>query len=96
MSSTKNSIPFIQTLHNDCSHKEDVHLLFCAHFTTFSHFRGIELRHFYVQNALRGPGLCNLYKSFYSCLFKRCIVIVHVLKIFPYILCTFHDFFSYF
>ena len=31
----KFSFLFIQFLHNDCSHIEDVHLLFCAHFTTF-------------------------------------------------------------
>ena len=29
------SILYIHTLHNDCSHIEDVHLLFCAHFIIF-------------------------------------------------------------
>ena len=29
------SILYIQTLHNDCSHIEDVHLLFCACFIIF-------------------------------------------------------------
>ena len=31
----KFSFLFIQTFYNDCSHIEDVHILFCAHFTTF-------------------------------------------------------------
>ena len=29
------SILYIQTLHNDCSHNEDVHLLFCARFILY-------------------------------------------------------------
>ena len=46
---------FIQTFHNDGSHIEDVHLLFCAYFMNiFSIFRGVELRHFYVQKCLDG------------------------------------------
>ena len=58
---SKFSFLLIQTLHNDCLHIEDVHLLFCAHFTTFFSFlRGVELRYFFVQNAKSGPGLCNL------------------------------------
>ena len=33
----------IQTLYNDFSHIEDVHLLFCAHFMNiFSFLRGVE------------------------------------------------------
>ena len=32
------SILYIQTLHNDCSHIEDVHLLFCARFIIFFTF----------------------------------------------------------
>ena len=40
------SFVFIQTLPNDCSHIEDVHLLFCARFIFFLSFlRGVELRH---------------------------------------------------
>ena len=40
-----------KTLYNDCSHIEDVHHLFCAHFMNiFSLFGGVELRHFSVQN----------------------------------------------
>ena len=40
--------PLNQTLHNDCSHIEDVHLLFCARFIVFFHFlTGFELRHFF-------------------------------------------------
>ena len=48
-------------LHNNCSHIEDVHLLFCAHFPTFfSFWTVVELRHFTIQNAQRVPGLCIL------------------------------------
>ena len=43
-------ILYIQTLHNDDSYIEDVHLPFCAHFTTFFLFFGdLELRHFSVK-----------------------------------------------
>ena len=42
---------FILTLHNDCSHIEDVHLLFCTHFMDFLFFifGGLELRIFSVK-----------------------------------------------
>ena len=37
-------IPSIQTLRNDCSHIENAHLLFCAHFKNiYLDFRGVEL-----------------------------------------------------
>ena len=53
---------FVQTLPNDCSHIEDVHLLFCAHFIIFFSFlRGVELRHLAVRNILGVPSLYNLY-----------------------------------
>ena len=43
---------FIQILYNDCSHIEDMHLLFCAHFMNiFSFLLGVELDIFSVQNA---------------------------------------------
>ena len=39
-----NSFLFIKILHNGCSHIEDVHLLFHAHFMNiFSFLRGVEL-----------------------------------------------------
>ena len=42
------SILYIQALHNDCSHIEDVHLLFCAYSIFFFTFlTGVELRHFF-------------------------------------------------
>ena len=46
--------PFLynQTLHNECSHIEDVYLLFCAHLIIFYYVFGrVELRHFSVQSA---------------------------------------------
>ena len=45
----------IKTLHNDCSHIEDEHLLFCAHFMNiFSFLRGVELRYLFIQKCLDG------------------------------------------
>ena len=42
------SILYIQTLHIDCSHIEDVHLPFCARFIFFFTFlTGVELRRFF-------------------------------------------------
>ena len=49
------SILYIQTLHNDCSHIEDVHLLFCASFLIFLTFlTGVELRRFFLPRCLGG------------------------------------------
>ena len=42
------SILYIQNLHNDCSHIEDMHLLFYARFIIFFTFlTGVELRRFF-------------------------------------------------
>ena len=49
------SILYIQTLHNDCVHIEDVHLLFCACFIFFLTFlTGVELRRFFLPRCLGG------------------------------------------
>ena len=49
------SILYIQTLHNDCSHIEDMHLLFCAHFIIFLTFlTGVEFRRFFLPRCLGG------------------------------------------
>ena len=49
------SILYIQTLHNDCSHNEDVHLLFCSRFKFFKTFlTGVELRRFFLPRCLGG------------------------------------------
>ena len=46
------SFLYIHTLHDDCSHIEDVHLPFCAHFIfSFLFLMGVELRHFSIRNA---------------------------------------------
>ena len=51
----KFSFLFIKTLPYDCSHIEDVHLLFCTCFITFFLFlRGVELRHFFHRKCLGG------------------------------------------
>ena len=64
------SILYIQTLHDDCSHIEDVHLLFCAHFNFFLTFlTGVELRGFFLPRCLGVPSLCNLYLQQYSILY---------------------------
>ena len=74
-------------LYNDCSHIEDVHLLFCAHFINiFSFLRGIELRHFFPSTILRGCLVCVIRNSYslHSFVFKLSIRIVHTLE-----MCTF-------
>ena len=64
------SILYIQTLHNDCSHIEDVHLLFCARFIIlFTFLTGVELRRFFLPRCLGVPSLCNLYLKQYSLLY---------------------------
>ena len=83
------SILYIQTLHNDCSHIEDVHLLFCAHLINiFLFLTGVELRHFFLPRCLGGCRLvcviCNSNRVHYF-IFKLRIMIVHTL-----IMCTFH------
>ena len=48
----KFSLLYIQTLHYDCSHIEDVHLQFCAHLINiFLFLKGVELGLFSVRNA---------------------------------------------
>ena len=67
----------IQTLHNDGSHIEDVHLLFCAHFMNiFRFFRGVELRHFLRPKMLRLCLVCVICNS--NFIFKLCIKIVYL------------------
>ena len=78
-------ILFIQTLLNDCSHIEDVHLLFCACFIIFFHvLTGVELRHFFHPQCLGARCLvcviCNS-NSIYSFILKLCTMIIHTLKI---------------
>ena len=50
------SFLFIQTLHNICSHIEDVHLLFCAHFINlFFFFMDVELKtYFFLPKCIGG------------------------------------------
>ena len=82
----KLSFLFIKTLPNDCSHIEDVHLLFCARFIFFffSFLRGVELRHFFPSEMLRGCLVCVICNSnsIHSFIFKLCIMIVHKLKMY--------------
>ena len=83
----KFSFFFIQTLPNDCSHIEDVHLLFCAGFINFLSFLGVlNLDNFSIP-MLWGCLVCVICnsKSFHSFLFKLCLMIVHILK-----MCTFY------
>ena len=54
-----------QTLHNDCSHIEDMHLPFCAYLIIiFLFLTGVEVRHF--PSKLRGVSdLCYRFSFFY-------------------------------
>ena len=81
------SILYIQTLHNDCSHIEDVHLLFCARFIIFQTFlTGVELT-FFPSEMLRGCLVCVICNSnrIHYFIFKLYMIIVHTLK-----MCTSH------
>ena len=54
-SNSFHSFNYIQTLHNDCSHIENVHLLFFAHFiNSLTFFTGFELRHFFHPKCIGG------------------------------------------
>ena len=49
------SFLYIQTLSNDCSYIEDVHLLFFAHLINiFSFLRVLNLRHFFLLKCIGG------------------------------------------
>ena len=48
--SSIHSFIFRLGIYNDCSHIEDVYILFYAHFTILFHFRGLELKIFSAQN----------------------------------------------
>ena len=91
---------YIQTLHNDCSHIEDVHLLFYARFMDiFSFLGGLELRHFFsLVEMLRWFLVCVICnsKSFHSLIFKLCIMIVHTLNMCHPFLCKFDKHFLIF
>ena len=73
---------FIFNLYNDCSHIEDMHLLFYAHFMIFFSFWGAELRLFPFK-MIRWRLVCVICNSnsFHSAIFKLCIMIVHTLKL---------------
>ena len=82
------SILYIQTLYNDCSHIEDVHLLFCECFLIFLTFLTVvELRSFFPSEMLRGCLVCVICisESIHYFIFKLCMMIVHTLK-----MCTSH------
>ena len=79
---------FIQTLPNDCSHIEDVHLLFCACFIiSFLFLRGVELKTFFTSKMLRGFLVCVICNSnsIHSFIFILYMMIFHTLK-----MCTSH------
>ena len=69
------SFLYIQTLHDDFSHIEDVHLPFCAHFIfSFLFLMDVELRHFSIKNVQGVPSLCNLQLQQYSLLFIQTLL----------------------
>ena len=60
------SFLYFQTLHNDCSHIENVHLPFFAHLINiFLFLTGVELRHFFHPKCVGVSGLCRpLFRQF--------------------------------
>ena len=74
----------MQTLHNDCSHIENVYLIFCTHFMILFIFfflgGGLEVR-FFFRKMVRCLVcvICNS-NHFHSLIFKLCIMIVHKLN----------------
>ena len=84
----KYSLLYIQTLQDDCSHIEDVHLPFCAHLMNiFLFLTGVELRHFFPFEMLSGCLVCVICNSnsVHYLIFKLCVMIVHTLM-----MCTSH------
>ena len=68
-----------------------MHLLFCAHFTTFLfHFWGVLNWDIFPSKMLRGGLICVICssKSFHCFLFKLCIMIVHILKMCTNLFCA--------
>ena len=82
------SLLYIQTLHDDCSHIENVHFPFCAHLINYFLFlMGVELRPFFPSEMLRGCLVCVICNSnsVHFFIFKLCAMIVHTLM-----MCTSH------
>ena len=68
---------YVQTLHNDCSQIEDVHLLFCAHFMNFFSFLGM-FNDIFLSKMLRWClvcVICNWNRFFF--IFKILQMVVH-------------------
>ena len=79
------SLFYIQTLHDDCSHIEDVHLPFCAHLINiFLILTGVELRHFFLPRCLGAAVVCVICNSnsVHYIIFKVCVMIVHTLMMY--------------
>ena len=89
---------------NDCSHIEDVHLLFYAHFMNIFHFfslgggGGVLNLDIFSLGMLRWFLVCVICnsKSFYFLIFKLCIMIVHTLNMCLSFLCKFDKHFLIF
>ena len=73
---------FIQTLQNNCSHIEDVHLPFCAHLINIFSFLTVVEQSFFLSEMLRGCLVCVICNSnsIHSFIFKLCLMIVNTLK----------------
>ena len=73
---------FVFKLYNDCSHNENVHFLFCAHFMNIFSFLGVLNFSSYPSKMLRWHLVCVICNSnsFHTFIFKLCIMIVHTLK----------------
>ena len=97
----RQKFPFLynQTLHNDWSHIEEEHLLFCAHLINiFSFLWVLNLDIFFRSEMSRGCLVCVICysNSYHSFIFKLCILIIHTLKMCTSSLCTFDKIFLIF
>ena len=86
------SLFYIQTLHNDCSHIEDVHLLFiqisygfCSHVEVLN----LDIVSLKMLRRCLVCVICNS-NSFHSLIFKLCIMNVQTLNMYIYytVLCA--------
>ena len=73
---------FILTLNNNCSHIENVHLLFCTYLMILYSSLGLLNLDSFFRKMLRGCLVCVICnaKKFHSLIFKLCIIIVHTLN----------------
>ena len=75
-------------MHTDCSHIEDVHLLFRAHFINIVSFLGVLNLNIFPSQMLRWCLVFVICNTFHSFIFKLCKMIVHTLKMCTLLFCA--------